>query len=319
MSSRKLMMITICCYVLIIPHFSTAGETELKLVKKEWPAAAKRLEDRFSQVRGTAQLWNVKPRGSAKKIIAEARFAIDHDMAKVEIVRFTRESPRIRLSESVYFAGKGTAFKLARRASEKSYTIQGIGATQIEHNGYLSVFGQFAVAHNGMLGIPMTDFLNNPAVEIMAAEPVDQAGKSLMKVDCVNNSGEVKTKVTFILDPAASWSVRSCGWQPVNKPNPTISCDITYGPSRGEIPIPQRVDMRRRGGLEQHCEFKEWLFAPTPTSEFTMSHYGLPNLIKTPKASNLIPYWLAGTAALLAVIAIVLLWMASRRSSTVQV
>ncbi len=294
-----------------------AGEAELGRVKSEWPAAARRLDAMFARVRGTARIWREKPRTSAKvdSILTEAHFAIDHNMEKVELLRFTRDSRPRKLGEVVYCVGEGTAFEPHRPANAKGYTVRGIGTTGKEGYRYLAAFGRFVMAHNGVAGLPMARFLDSPGLEITAAETLDQGGKILTKVECMSGSGATKSQISFVLDPDAGWTVRSCRFHPSNNPADLTAYEVEYDPSRGGVPLPRRVKLDMPGGVVHHCEFTDWTFAPTPISEFNMAHYGLPDLVHAARPRNTLPYWLAGIAVLVGAIAIVLWRLASRGPS----
>jgi len=297
---------------LLGPISAQAGEAEMVRVKAEWPAAARRLDEMFAQVRGTARLSHEDPHATAKLPRTEARFAIDHGMEKVELSRFTQDYRPVKLADIVYCVGEGTAFRLFRRAGDELYIVQGIGTTPSDRYSYVSLFGRFVLAHHGVEGLSMSRFLESPGFEVIGAEALNRAGKNLIKVDCVSGPRASKGQISLVLEPDAGWIVRSCRYRPGYEPGSLFHYEIEYGTSRGGVPLPRRVKLEEPGGIIHHCEFTDWVFAPTPVSEFNMVHYGLPDLVHAYRPRNTLPYWLAGLALLVGSIALVLWRLASR-------
>lgn len=296
---------------------TSAGEVELNRVKSEWPAAARRLDEAFVQVRGSARLWTEKPHALGKSLLTDARFAIDHGMEKVEIERFTSGSKPTKLADIVYCVGEGTAFGLHRRAGAESYNVKGAGTSLEERYLYTSVFGRFVLAHHGAVGRPMSSFFEDSDFEIIDAEAVNQDGKGWIKVDCAFGSTAPKSRLSLVLDPENGWIVQSCRYQPNYDLDRPFLYEIEYGPAHAGIPLPRYVKITDEvGGIVDHCEFTGWEFASTPISEFNMTHYGLPDLVHAQKPRNMLAYWLAGFAVLAGVSAFALRWMASRRTAT---
>ena len=292
---------------------TTAGEVELSRVKGEWPAAAQRLDEMFAQVRGRARLWSEGGR-SANRFRDDARFAIDHGMEKVDLERFTAGPKRLKLADMAYCGADGSMFRIVRRAGAESYNVQGIGKTDNEWWVYVSTFGRSVHAHHGVMGRPMTSVFGRPGFEITGAEAIDQAGKTLMRVDCVSGPSAAKDQISLVLDPDAGWIVRSCRFRPRYDESDLFRFEVEYGPARGGIPLPRHVKLDTPSGVVDHCEFTDWTFAPTAVSEFNMTHYGLPDLVQAHRPRNTLPYWLAGLGVLIGSIAFVLRRLMSRGS-----
>jgi hypothetical protein len=296
--------------LMIIP--TDAGEADVRRVRTEWHAAARRLEQAFARVQVKARVWDENPRRkSTKPTETEASFAVDHGMQKVELAVFTRDSRRVKLADAVYCVGEGTAFELRRPASVQSYRVKGIGTTSNELDRYMDIFGRFLIAHNAVGGLPISQFLDQPGFRITAADTFKQDGKSLMKVDC-----GVRGRVWFILDPDEGWVVQSCKFHPKDAPNELTTFSIEYGPSRDGIPLPRLVKRQDPDGVVTYCEFTDWTFAPSPRSEFTMAHYGLPDLVHAVHPRGYGVYWIISSACLLGGIAIIILRRHVSRSSS---
>jgi hypothetical protein len=291
-----------------------AGEPEVSRVKSELPAAARRLDGMFAQVQGTARLWYVDRRASSKSLLTEARFAIDHGMEKVELGRFTQEPKPKKLGEFVYCVAEDSAFQLHRLAGKTAYEVHGIGRTSSDRDRYATLFGRFVTAHHGVMGRRLSRVLESPGFEITGAETVEEGGRKLMRADCVQGSGPIKNQFSLLLDPGAGWIVRSCRYRPFYYPEAVFRFDVEYDEARAGSPLPRHVRITEEPfGVTHYCDFTDWTFAPTPLSEFSMTHYGLPDLIRTRRARNTLPYWLAGIAGLAGVAAFVLRRMTSHK------
>ena len=262
-------------------------------------------------MRGVARLWSEK-KGTAPRPISVARFAVDHGMEKVEISRSTRSPKPAELGDVVYCVGEGTAFQLSRRAGQTSYEVRGIGANSSEHARYVSAFGRFLYAHHGIMGRPMTQVMASPGFEMIRAEAIEKSGKRLLKIYCVFGAEQPKVNLELVVDPADGWVLRSCRFQLGDQRDFLSDFEVEYGPPRDGIPLPRLVKLDEHDGIIHHCEFTEWGSRPTPLSEFNMMHYGLPDLASGTRRRIVLPYWLAGLAALLGSIALGLWRYASR-------
>ena len=289
-----------------------AGEAELARVRIELPGAARRLDARFAQVRGSARSWFEDPRAAGKSLISETRFVIDHGMEKVEISRFRPSTKPVKLADMVYCIGDGTGFRLYRRVGDRSYRVEGVGATPKVTGAYVSLFGRFVVAHHGVMGRSLTQILSSPGFEIVGAEVLKADGKDLMRVDCVSGELASRDQFSLILDPALGWVVRSCRYRPGYESGSLFNFEIEYGTAQESGPLPRRVKLDEPDGIVNHCEFSDWTFAPTPLAEFNMAYYGLPDLVTAQRPRNLLPYWLAGLAVLSGMFAFALRRLASR-------
>jgi hypothetical protein len=307
MTLKISLRILITFSVLFAPVVSLAGEAELHRVEAEWPPAARRLSEAFVTVRGKARITSEKLGATGPPLVREAFFAIDRDRKKVELVHYSTGAHPTKLGEVVYCVGEDTAFEVKRRGETHGYTVGGIGTTNEERDSYLTTFGQYFLAPNGVAGISLPQFFAQRAFKILSAEVVEQAGRSLMEVQCVSGPDRPVSKLTFLLDPAAGWSVRSLRLHPIQEPKAVTSYEIEYAVPEGELPIPRSVKLDR-GFARHRCEFTEWDFSPTPASEFNMTHYGLPDMA-VPRRS---PYTTALLLAAIAIVAAIAGWLLRR-------
>jgi hypothetical protein len=284
-----------------------AGEAEVARVKAELPAAARRLDKMFSQVRGKARVWHDNPRLPKQRPPSEAVFAIDHGMEKVEFGH---------AANSIYCIGEDTAFRLYRKTGARSYEVEGIGlelvdSAPMDRYRYIAAFGRYLRASHGMMGFTMSQILESPGFEIRGAEVIKRDGKALMRVDLAWGSRDPREEALVDFDPDAGWVVRSCHYRP--GPTTFYDAEIEYGDSLHDgVPLPRHVRLDDFDLEVHHCEFTDWTFTPTPLSEFNMTHYGLPDMVKAHRRRNWLPYWFAGGAVAVCGVAFAFRRLASR-------
>jgi hypothetical protein len=274
------------------------------------------LEALFAQVRGKARLQRDSTRSAKKWPVWQASFALDHGMERVEIERFTLDKPPKELPGLIYCVGPDTAFRLNRAPDTEAFTIVGIGKTELDRAHYLSEFGRLVHAHNGFEGRPMPRVFGSPGFEITSAESIVEDSRNLIEVASAFGplgSNKAKEQITAVLDPDAGWIIRRSRYRHgYDDTNMEFRCEIQYQGAHEGVSLPRTVRLEEPGGLVRHCEFTEWSFTPTPIAEFNMTHYGLPDLVRAHRRPNLLPYWLMGIAAILALVAFILWKLASR-------
>ena len=294
---------------------SARADAEVEaLFKKDFPAAAKRLEAQFARVQGSCRLWTVNPRDSRPLPTKEGRFVIDHGYEKVTIRRtLPVRGAKSHHIDNVYCVGVDTAFTLVRLPGSKEYMVEGIGSTLKDRSVYLALFGQFIRAHHGVMTRTMSQVLASPGFRLTNVERVTKDGRSLVKIDFEIGTREPLPQGSIVFDPDAGWVVRSSDFHYGASARPRFVTDIEYGPSRDGFPLPRRVSIRDETGETLFCEFADWSFEPTPEREFKMAFYGLPDLLsKSGARRSALPYWLGGIAATGLAVAFLLRRFASR-------
>lgn len=289
-----------------------AGEAELEQVKSEWPAAAQRLDKAFAQVQGKARLWHEHADRPKQSNPTEVRFAIDLGMEKVEFLKFAELTKSEKFGYRVYCVGNNTAFRIKRRTNADDYEVIGIGSAPSDENSYWTEFGRFVHAAHGLIR-PMTTVFRERSFKIIGAETMG----TLLKVECAWGPKDPQRRISLVLDPGSGWILRS-GEFGATDDTPSHPFEIEYGPSSKDgIPLPRLVKFHEPGSLTSYCEFTDWAFAPTPISEFNMTHYGLPDLVQMRKSKNMLPYWLSGAVVLVGLTAVVFwrFWSRGARSA----
>ncbi len=287
---------------------------EMARFEKEFPAAAKRQEERFAKAKGSCRLLSTDPKGSKPTKIDKAEFAIDHGYEKVTIHReFGVGKGKVAHTDIVYCISEETAFNLTRLPGEKNFVVEGIGSTPSDEAAYLTSFGRFVKAHHCVLGRSMTRVMASPGFRVTNAERVEKDGRSLVKVDYESGSSEPKERVSIVFDPQWDWAIKSMEYIPGKFPMFRITTEVEYGTPQGGLVLPLRVTIRDQPGSSSVCEFVDWSFEPTPEAEFMMPFYGLPDLAsKASRSRGGMTYWLGGGALATLVAAIMFRRLSTR-------
>jgi hypothetical protein len=166
------------------------GDAELAdRFQREFPAAAKRLKERFSTARGTCRIRKVAPGNPKVDAVEEADFASDHGFQKVNIRRKILGGGSPSYLEEILCIGEDYNFKhfyLERLPGAKKYIVAGIDPTDSGVNvysRYMTRFGEFVNAQSAILGQPISRLMTLPGYRLVGAERVARDGRELVKVD----------------------------------------------------------------------------------------------------------------------------------------
>jgi hypothetical protein len=122
-------------------------------------------------------------------------------------------------------------------------------------------------------------------------------------------------RVSITFDTKLGWAIRSYDNLPGDVPNPqqAIKYEVKYDPMAGGVPTPKLVKYTDPNSRTEVCEFEVVGFGPTPEREFSMEHYGLPDLSGRPTArtNGLLPV-VVGLSVVGLLLGIILRWMAGR-------
>lgn len=279
--------------VLACPAAVWAGQAEVDRFLREYPEAARRIQERYAQIRGECHITGAARRANP------ARFAFDHGFRKVEF--FADPNAKGRSGSMVYCLGPDSGFGLRRENDKAPYRVFWLGPASENKRVFDLQFGKYLNAPHSIYWTPLMNLVKPGDIWNMTAEEVARDGETLFKV--YYESGEKKeapNKTWLVLEPN-SWVIRSyevlAGWPP--GATRTTKIEVEYDPSGGGIPIPRRVKITDPNLKSEVCEFRNVAFEPTPRAEFSMEFYNLPDIAATPPARpvGLIP-WFVGLGVL---------------------
>lgn len=266
--------------------FADGGEAELERFKAEYPKALARLERAYAECRGECMAADLSsPRGS-KPAIDQIQFAISGGSQKLTIVPKATDAgpPWVK---KVYCHGVDRAFALVQPRDGPGLEVASINEVQLVKGVFQSRIGNCVGAPFSTFVIPMSLVMGYPAYRPHKAESFKRANKTLMRVSVEYGEPGAPYRCVLEFDPEADWVVLHSEFHwPRNEPARCMSTDVEYGPQVDGVPTLSRVTMtdsaNPAGTPPRRWEFRDFHFGPTPSSEFTMPYYGLPDITVKP-------------------------------------
>ncbi len=315
--------------LLVLSSQCRGDEAQKARFQKEYPAAAERLRERFSRVKGSCQLWHTTAKKAKSKRPAEAEFAFDQGREKVEIRSYSvpdpkrpapapdpkpspADDPHYTFVYSLSTPDK-TLLHLIKAPGAKEYKVQGRSLDPYSLSEYVDLFARFPRASTDLIGTPISQWMTNPGFRLIDASGIVKGGRKLIKVDFESGTAAPKFNASLVFDPNEGWIIRSGEYGVGALDEDRTTFDVTYGPPRDGVLLPRLVSFRDTQ-FTFFCEFLDWQFEPTPAEEFQMSHFGHRDLPATgKKRSYVLTYWLAGGAVAVLVVALAVRRIANPR------
>ena len=298
----------------------------LKRVKAEYPAALNRLESSFRTVRGSGKSRVVipLPKAAERTIVADFSFAFQGTSRRV-VRWFTDTSPeRTGSRGEAYCINPTYSFSLSRDDPDKPYLLNGFetsGKDSVDET-LMALAGDYIDMPFMVDGVAISRLMAAPGFRFSRASPVSEGGLELIKVefDCPNPDRGVRPKPwvyagSLILAPSETWSLRSAEYYFHPSLKRMFKSTIDYQKTTGGVPLPKKVAVVEPSNLTRTWEFDELSLASTPESEFTMTAFGLPDLMNRPgvdQSRSHLGYWFVGLAIVGILTALVMRKLASR-------
>lgn len=273
---------------------------------KEYPAASRRIEERLSKIRGKYQF-----RSNAAK--SENEFFNDHGKEKLHTTVFLTSIKTESIPETIQLFGKDFYYNLTRRHNNEPYQLKSIGSLKrdgLQYENYDGLPMKVALGRRPSL---ISKLLASEYFELIdVTETGLKAGQ--VKVTFLSGNATPKNETSAILDTQNSWSVISLETVNKAKNNVLFRMNVEYGQVIDGLAMPKLVQIERDGRPEAPITFSEWQFTGTPEEEFTIKHYGMPD-IKPNRQSNQsrFYFWLV-PAVTLAILALVIVTIKTKVS-----
>lgn len=309
---------TITASVALLSLFSpssSAGEEEIARFRREYPAAARLLAERYSRLRGTCTVTSKSPRGP--NFVDRCSFACDGGARKVEIRRYLKADGPL-IGEFVHCIGDAASFRL-KRLPEKEYRINSVGGDQNDRAAFDQLFGRYLAAPFLNFEFSLSKMMSLPKFRIVSAQHVEYKGRTLMQVDWELGDPSSADKWQLLLDPDSDWVIHRAELRPRDSPAMIQICEVEYAPLDSRPPLPKLVKIETANTEDMTCVFEDISADPTPESQFRMSAYGLADLssaVPRRTRSNF-AYW-AGGLAVTGLLLAILIGALARRGSVVR-
>ncbi len=276
----------------------------------EYPAEIKGWRRELTETRGTAVVRSVKGSKLGSPTIFE--FATGPNRRKFEFENTVQTAPgKSSVFRYGYVELDDRHIEVERTGPSKPYSVQGIGDDDPKRRSYFNrIFGSYLNSPWEIGGFEIADAVAHGWFAITEAREVEEEGRALVEVTFRLTTMKQPRHYRVTFDPTLHWAITKASKWAADPSKPSERYEATYGPTASGRPYLKTL--RYWWGLdakENLCEFGPVEFASTPTSEFTLEHYGLkspPLPIKNPN------YLIVIAIAMLAVLLLVAAWFTRR-------
>jgi prepilin-type N-terminal cleavage/methylation domain-containing protein len=261
-----------------------AGEAEMERFHREYPRASERIQAGFAMLRGRCRLMESGGSGGKKdSSIHEVEFRVDHGFTRA-VIRPMSGPPETR-ADRAYCLRPDGGFSLIQIPGAKRYSVQALGDDPKLKASFSNRFGKFLIAPHGILDTEFSEYLSYPNFTTRSADPVVVDGKRLLRMEFDSGTGgpETTMRMTVDFDPDAGWLIHSAELRPgYMNGHVAVGYKVKYQDAIGtDVALPREVRFLDPTGVTTTCAFESIERRPTPETEFTMAHFGLPDIAST--------------------------------------
>ncbi len=230
-----------------------AGQEEIARFRREYPPAAKTIEQRFDQVRGKARVRLEQASGEIRRI-EDVTFATLGPLRKFESIQ-RNPGEGVILKTRVVCIGKDSGFTLNQLAGREDYVVESIDEGSDLGRSYTTHFGKLLEAPYSVTRTTFADLLEYPDSNVLSAEPVEREGRSLLEVVIQHGKPEQPLQTRVLFDPAAGWVARQYQVSMMGYTQPNMRVEIEYrgriGAATLELPVRGTPRRAKRPGRIQ--------------------------------------------------------------------
>lgn len=284
--------------------------------------AIEKLENRFSQARGSGTLTTERPTpGGARDDpstwetrTSRVDFAIDRDFNRVTIRSASEEGGSSFQEERVYCTSPESSFRLERSQQTAPFLLTSVSSgidsrllSSISRfaGGYVSAPYSMVVS----LMVPVSDLMKRPYFQVTDVTEVIRDGRRLLRFDLEFEPLQSLPVCSawILVSPEEGWVTREFeGMYGSNRDVP-VRGKFEYGEMIDGVAMP-RVVTYSHPSYRHRFEFDDLQLESSPAREFTLAAFGLPDLgaSGSPRHGNRMGYYLIGAAVLALVASVVL-------------
>lgn len=255
-------------------------DSEAERFRREYPAAAARLRERWSRVNGTCTITE-RPSDRPRQIdlFVRARFWADHGCRKMEIDRRVGGVDGRPIRSLVACLAGDRSFQLDRLpGADQFYEVAAVADPERVAQTYYNSLGLYLDCLEVVLIRSLEAYQTLPGYRLDAADTFVAAGRELVRLKFSTGTSARRNTYVVVLDPGWGWVIREYEFWPGGLPGARASVVVDYDASDPAAVVPKRVVYRNIDGSQSECLFESIQDTPTPASAFTMAHYGLPDL-----------------------------------------
>jgi len=292
-----------------------ANSELLARVNSEYAAALGKMEESFTPFKGTAKrTTTILSKDKNKRILyQEYKFNVDHDSGKFEVHLDEQRASATSSMEAVYSTNSHYAFRLRRDRSEDRWSLVGVDrAKRVQYDDtFMHRMGQFLFASFCIDEYVGRRVLGSDGFAFTKVTSFERQGHQLLKLDF-----KLKSNPTLFFDsgwvvvsPDDGWATMESECYRPGRKNRPFRRVVEYSRPIERMLIPRRVTVTDPGeSVVSVIEFEELQPEATSEREFTLLHYGLPEIDQTGRRRHVesVIYWLTGLAVGALLISLVL-------------
>lgn len=268
------------CFVRIGPN-CTADDVTKQRFLTEYPREAKILKGLWDRCSGSYRL--VSPDGKRLPNDFSADFFRSHGFEKVELKgAMPAEDGPLKISH-VYCVGDDGSFFVVNKSRDRAdYQVRKVSSDESSINMYEQKMGRCIRAFLGGHRKPLITMLEEKTATLVDANPV--TGKSsLIEATFHVTDGSPVTQLVARFDTTNHWAVEEQDLYVKSPPVKTLAYRVEYGEKQAGVAMPRKIHVSENN---YPYVFNEWKFEATPRDAFSMTHYGLSDLVEANRIQN---------------------------------
>ena len=312
-------MMIVCIPMLLIGQLVLPpAEERAHWVREELAKSAAIIRAKLQNVRGSFSFEQIQPNLDSKdpgatpatirKSLCEFNIAYPdlrkYHWSEVMTISNASQERTIDRNELACFRGDNW-FSLVRRSDGEPWRVFRLGGDERE-TAKQKVRLNSDVMYNVETALIDPDVMDRPGRRIVSVG-LDKRNEGCVRVE-LNDDKESDSggapQIYLVLNPAHYWVLRESSFRNSRIKKFDLKRRVEYDFAR-DVPTPTRMvysnfdNERKRATSETTVIFREFEYASTPASEFTLSYYGIPEL--NSPARRHVPLW---PLVLIAVIAV---------------
>ena len=292
----------------------------------EYPAAAEKLRAFYGQVRGEGTLTITRlksdpelkgdPAGTVRQYTI--RFAVDSGRTRVEEIAESDAEDQPRGSVMAVVTTPDTRFKVTKSPDQRSFVL-----TDISHDvaapsiiaGYIEEFVQAPIC---LMRTPLSELIGSKGFVIRGVEETSDGERKLLRVQfqrAAPSPRDQETSGWFELSPEEGWVLKRYEYR--FQSGLVNAGTVSFVRDRDGALVPKKVEYTstaKRGASRINFRFREFARVPTPSEEFTLAAFGLPDIasVGRDRAASHPSSWFFGLAIAALAVAILLRYLGVR-------